>query len=178
MSLYKVDAINIKSFDLGEADKLITLYSKEKGKIRAVAKGARRIRSRFGGRLELFVYHQALLAEGKDLDQLSQAEIIEPFIKLRESIDILTTGSYLVWIIDKATEEKHPNRPLFMLLLTSLQALAGGELPDKVRQAFQRKFLEIEGIMPQLAEDLSDKAFIEHFGDYTSIKSFMGKKRK
>lgn len=173
MALYKTEAINIKSFNLGEADKLITLFTKERGKVRAVAKGARRIRSRFGGRLELLVQHQALLVEGKELDQLSQAEIINSFYKLRENMDTLVTGCYFAWIIDKATEEKQINEPLYQLLKASLEDLLNGQDFVKVRQGFQREFLEIEGIMPQIGADLTDRAFQEHFGDYASINKFM-----
>ncbi|MBU0579626.1 MAG: DNA repair protein RecO [Candidatus Margulisbacteria bacterium] len=173
MGLYKVESINIKSFNLGEADKIITLYSKEQGKIRAVAKGSRRIKSRFGGRLELFVQNQLLLAEGKQLDQISQAETINSFYTLREKMETLTTGSYFVWLIDKATEEKHPNVKLYELLLDSLISLQQAKNIADIRKNFQRRFLEIEGIMPNIGPDLKENVFQEHFGDYASIKNFI-----
>ncbi len=169
MSLYSVEAINIKSFDLGEADRIITLFSRERGKIRSVAKGARRIRSRFGGRLELLCQHRVLLLEGKDLDQLQQSETIDPFFSLKEDMNTLSTALYLAWIVDKGTEEKHANEALYRLLVDCLTLLKQGQDVVAVRHVFQKKVLEIEGIMPQLGEFVSDRIFERHFGDYASL---------
>ena len=132
------------------------------------------MRSRFGGRLELFVQHKVLLAEGKTLDQINQSETINSFYRLRENIDTLATASYFVWLIEKATEEKHSNEPLFFLLKDSLEALLDGRNIQEARKYFQKNFLEIEGILPQVGEDLTDKVFQEHFGDYASAKKFRG----
>ena len=170
MALYNVEAINIKSFDLGEADKLITLFSKERGKIRAVAKGARRIRSRFGGRLEVLCQNKVLLSEGRSLDQLQQFETIESFFRLKENMETLSTALYFTWLVDKGTEEKHANEPLYNLLADCLMLLAQGHDVNSVRNVFQRKILEIEGIMPQLGEYVSDRMFEKYFGDYASLK--------
>lgn len=172
MSLYTVEAINIKTFDLGEADKLITLFSRERGKIRAVAKGARRIRSRFGGRLELLVQHRAMLAEGKDLDHLQQSEVIESYFRLKQNIETLSTASYFVWLIDRATEVKQPNEPLYRLLNDSLTLLLQGHEAAAVRQVFQKRILQTEGILPQLGEYVTDASFQQHFGDYAHVTAF------
>jgi DNA repair protein RecO (recombination protein O) len=170
--LYSVEAINIKTFDLGEADRIITLFSRERGKIRAVAKGARRIRSRFGGRLELLVQHRVMLAEGKnDLDQLQQTETIEPFFALKENMDTLSTACYFTWLVDRATEEKQRNEPLYDLLRNSLTLLLQGHQANVVRAMFQKKILEVEGILPQLGEYVSDALFRRQFGDYAALKT-------
>jgi len=132
------------------------------------------MRSKFGGRLELFVHNQALLVEGKELDQLSQVETIDAFYPLRESLDTLAAASYFVWLVDKATEEKQVNQPLFELLLGGLRQLTEDEDLAKVRRGFQHGFLAAEGILPQLGEDLTDSAFQEHFGDYASLKRNLG----
>ncbi len=173
MGLYTAEAINIKSFNLGEADKIITLFSRQFGKIRAVAKGARRMRSKFGGRLELLVQNKVQLVSGKDLEQLSQAETINSFFSLKDNMDKLSTACYFTWLVDRATEDKQPNAPLYDLLRNSLHLLEDGHEPEIVRHTFQQKILELEGVMPQLGEYVTDSQFQKQFGEYASVNSFL-----
>lgn len=152
MPLYKTDAINIRSFNIGEADKLITLFSREYGKIKAVAKGARRTASKFGGRLEVFSYNKLLLATGKSLDIISQCETIESFYRLREDAGRLRTGLYFIKLVDLTTEERQSNEGLFDLLLNSLMILRGfGDL-NRLERYFEVKLVEVEGLFPNLGK--------------------------
>lgn len=148
MALYNVEAINIKSKNAGEADKIITLFSKGHGKIRAVAKGARRPTSKFGGRLEIFAYNHLQLATARNLDIISQCETIESFYKLREEREKLNAGFYIVRLIDIITEDRQRNDELFDLLLSGLYALQAKVDTNVFSRAFEVKLCKIEGFLP------------------------------
>ncbi|MCX5751022.1 MAG: DNA repair protein RecO [Candidatus Saganbacteria bacterium] len=119
MAFYKVKAIVIGSKPFGEADKLITLFSKEKGKLNVVAKGSRRTKSKFGGRLELFAYNEFFIAETRGLHILSQVESIESFHELRSTFSLIQTAAYMAKIVTEVTSFENPDFPLFRLLLWS-----------------------------------------------------------
>jgi len=148
MALYNVESINIRSRNTGEADKIITLFSKQYGKIQAIAKGARRPTSKFGGRLELFSYNHIQLATARTLDILSQCETIESFYKLRENKETLNAGFYMVKLIDIITEDRQKNDELFELLLGALYALGSSADANVLCRAFEVKLCDIEGFMP------------------------------
>jgi DNA repair protein RecO (recombination protein O) len=150
MPLYNDEAINIRTRPFAEADRLVILFTRTHGKISAVAKGARRPRSKFGGRLEVFTYNQVLLATGKNLDIISQCETIESFYKIREDRDKLNAGAYILRLADAVTEEGQRNTELFDLLLASLRELEKMTDPAIVCRAFEVKLSGIEGIMPSL----------------------------
>ena len=148
MSLYNVEAINIRSRNTGEADKIITLFSKGRGKIQAIAKGARRPTSKFGGRLEIFSHNHLQLATARSLDIISQCETIESFYKLRESKEKLNTGFYFIKLVDIITEDRQRNDELFDLLLEALHALGEFVDVDLLARVFEARLCEIEGLMP------------------------------
>jgi DNA repair protein RecO (recombination protein O) len=148
MALYNVEAINIKSNNTGEADKIITLFAKGHGKIRTIAKGARRPTSKFGGRLELFSYNHVQLATARNLDIMSQCETIESFYKLREDKEKLIAGFYIVKLIDIITEDRQRNDELFALLLEALHALQTPVDTNVLLRAFEVKLSKIEGFLP------------------------------
>jgi len=150
MAFYKVRAIVIKVKPFAEADKLVTFFSKEKGKIQAVAKGARRGRSSFGGRLELFSYNDFFVAETKGLHILSQVESLESFYLLREDLDLLVMACYLIKMVDSVSALGQINFPLFRLLLWSLHLLKKGVEPSFVARIFEAKLSLLEGVFPVL----------------------------
>jgi DNA repair protein RecO (recombination protein O) len=151
MALYNVESINIRSRNTGEADKIITLFSKHYGKIHAIAKGGRRPTSKFGGRLELFSYNHMQLATARTLDIISQCEMIESFYKLRENREKLNAGFYMVKLIDIITEDRQKNDELFELLLGALYALGSSTDANVLCRAFEVKLCDIEGFMPSEA---------------------------
>jgi len=148
MALYNIEAINIRSRSAGEADKIITLFSKGHGKIQAIAKGAKRPTSKFGGRLEVFSYNHLQLATARNLDIISQCETIENFYKLRESREKLNAGFYMVKLIDIITEDRQRNDELFDLLLSALYALQSHMDENLLCRAFEVKLCKVEGFMP------------------------------
>ncbi|MBU0630901.1 MAG: DNA repair protein RecO [Candidatus Margulisbacteria bacterium] len=146
MPAYKTKAISIRNKPFAEADKLVTLFSREHGKIRVLAKGARRIPSRFGGRVETFSYADYFLAKGRSLDIVSQCEVLESFQVVRDDPAGLKAGFYFLRLIDASTAEGQPNPELFDLLLAGLWRLKEKTDAPRVVVEFEKAFLRIEGI--------------------------------
>jgi len=124
----------------------VTLFTRDHGKVRAIAKGARRVPSRFGGRVEPFTYADYFIANGRSLDIVSQCQVLETFQKIRESSQFLYFGLYMLKLVSSGTADGQPYPELFDLLLSSLLGLKRGEVGRKVIKDFEKAFVEIEGI--------------------------------
>src|SRR5689334_11305024 len=123
MPLYKEQGIVLRATKLGEADKIVTILTQGSGKVRAVAKGIRRTQSRFGARLEPFTHVSLLCYQGRNLDTVTQAEILSPFRALRTDLDLIAAGETMLEAADKVAEDHERNVRLFLLLLNGLRAL-------------------------------------------------------
>lgn len=151
MPVYKAIGIVLHRFNLGETDKVVTLLTREAGKLNAVAKGARRAASKLSGATELFMYARLLLATGKSLDIISQCEIHESFPALRSDLPLLARATYLCELTDRLTEEREPNPDVFDLLLSALYLLQRArENPDVIVHAFEMRLLTERGYAPVL----------------------------
>ncbi|MBN2058327.1 MAG: DNA repair protein RecO [Candidatus Saganbacteria bacterium] len=146
MAAYKARGISLKTAPFMEADKLVTLFTREHGKVRAIAKGARRVPSRFGGRVEPFTYADYLLAKGRNLDIVSQCQVRETFQSLREDPEGLPSGLYMLKLVDAGTVEGQHHPELFDLLLDHLLKLKAGGPSRRLAKSFEREFVVIEGI--------------------------------
>jgi DNA repair protein RecO (recombination protein O) len=124
MPLYKEQGIVLRTMKLGEADRIVTVLTQGSGKIRAVAKGIRKTRSKFGARLDPFTHVDLLLYKGRELDIVTQAEIITSFRELRQDYMRFAAGEMILEAADRMIEDRDPNTRMFMLLLTSLRRLA------------------------------------------------------
>lgn len=120
---YASEAIILKRSDLGEADRVITLFAPYKGKFHAVAKGARRPVSKLAGHLELLNRSQLQLAQGRTLDIITQAEVRENFLRLRVELWHMTCGFYLAELVDRFVEERVQHTDIYTLLLQTLRYL-------------------------------------------------------
>lgn len=120
MGLYHSTAIILKTRNLGEADRVLLLLSEEYGKFEAVVKGARRPRSRFIGNTLPFNLVKAMFFTGKNLDQLSQAELTHSFVSIREELIKLAYASYWVELIDEFLPEREPAPEIFRFFLAVL----------------------------------------------------------
>lgn len=127
MPVYKAEAIVIRRASLGEADRLVTLYTRDRGKIATVAKGARKPKSRFAGRLELFTHLRALLAIGKTLDVVSQIEVVEPHAGIRTDLQRIGHAAFIAEVTDRATADREAAPELFAALRSALWIVATGE---------------------------------------------------
>ena len=147
--VHKTEAIVLKHLPLGEADYLVTLYTPNQGRLRAVARGARKIKSRLGGHLEPIMRSSLLVARGQSLDSVQQAEVLEGFRAVREDLDRLSQAIYMAELVDASTPEGQSNYPIYRLLLETLRSLDGSAAPALLPY-FQLRLLGHSGFMPEL----------------------------
>lgn len=150
MSLYHTNVIVLKSRNFGEADRVLMLLSEDLGKFQAVVKGARRGRSRFVGSTLSFNYLKAMFFTGKNLDTLSQAELIHPFSKLREELTTLAYASFWVELIDGFVPERAEVKEVFHFLLAAFLTLEQTADPALLNLAFEIRLLNYLGYQPEL----------------------------
>lgn len=146
MPAYKTKAISLKTAPFAEADKLVTLFTREYGKIRVIAKSARRVPSRLGGRVETLTYGDYFIAKCRSLDIISQCQVLESFQDLRDQPDHLLASLYILKLVDSGTVEGQRHPELFDLLLQSLCRLKAGENHRRVAKSFVKDFTVLEGI--------------------------------
>lgn len=147
---YQTEAIVLRQIKLGEADKILTLYSPTVGKLRAVVKGVRRPKSRLGGHVELLTRSQLQVARGLNLDIVTQAQIVESYLGLRDHLPTIGLGIYLADLVDQFTEERLPNAPLYVLLAEALRRLAAPGDHELVARYFELHLLDYLGYRPRL----------------------------
>lgn len=148
MPLYNTEAINLKSSRFGEADKLMTFFTKSHGKVTGIAKSAFKPTSKFGGRLEIFAYNHILLAKGKNIDIISQAETIETFYTVRQDERGRQAGMYMAKVLYFFLEDRVKDEALFDILIDCLYMLKSGISPDIVTRVFDVRFSDAEGVLP------------------------------
>ncbi|HEX6970844.1 MAG TPA: DNA repair protein RecO [Limnochordia bacterium] len=151
MALYKSQALVLRTRPLGEGDKVVTLFAEGVGKVAAVARGARRVRSRLLGGTQPFVHGRFLLFRGKSLDTLSQVEIVNPFRRLREDLTAMAAASYTAELVDLSVEEREPIDELFGLLLGTWHWIASGTQTPLALRAFELRAMSVLGYRPVLA---------------------------
>ncbi len=151
MPLYKEQGIVLRTMRLGEADRIVTVLTQGTGKIRAVAKGIRKTRSKFGARLDPFTHVDLLLYKGRELDIVTQAEIITSFRELRADYNRFTAGEMILEAADRVIEDREPNTRMFMLLLTSLRRLIDPTSDaGAVADSFLLRMTSLAGFRPAL----------------------------
>lgn len=149
MALYRDEAVVLRTHKLGEADRIIVLYSRGRGKIRAVAKGVRRTRSKFGSRLEPGSVVALQLYEGRNLDIVTQAERVDALAAIRSDLDRYGRATVILEVIDASSVEGESNPAMYKLVTGALRELdrAGNNL---VVPAFVAKYLVLEGVQPMV----------------------------
>ena len=147
---YKTDAIVLRQRKLGEADKIVTLYTSHYGKVDAEAKGVRRTKSRLAGHLEPLTVGSYMLAEGRELDIVTQAETVEAFPQLRTDLERLSRGLYCAELVDRLTPERSEGGPIYRNLEGALRLLDREESLDIVVRYFELRLLDELGYRPLL----------------------------
>ena len=151
MPLYRDEAIVLRTRKLAEADRIITLLTRQHGIVRAVAKGVRRTSSRFGSRLEPFTHVDLQLAEGRNLDVVTQAETRAPFgARISADYGCYTAGSVMLETAERlVAEERQPSLQQYLLLVGALRALAATEhRPGDLLDSFLLRSLAVAGYAP------------------------------
>jgi DNA repair protein RecO (recombination protein O) len=155
MQLYRDDAVVLRTQKLGEADRIITLLARKTGRVRAVAKGVRRTKSRFGARLEPFTHVDLMFHTGRSLDIITQAEVIRPYgVSLAGDYPRYTAGVAMLETAERLTPvDKEPALRQFLLLVGGLRALGEEERePRLVLDAYLLRSLAVAGYAPALEE--------------------------
>jgi len=151
VSLYRDRAVVLRTYRLGEADRIVVFLSERHGKVRAVAKGVRKTTSKFGARLEPLTQVDLLLWQGRsDLDIVNQVEVVNAFRAVREDLDRMPRGVALLEVADQLAQERHPDPRLYTMLVGALGALADGADPTLLAPSFFLKALVHEGAGPVL----------------------------
>ncbi len=151
MGLYRDEGIVLRTHKLGEADRIVVLFTIGRGKVRAVAKGVRKTKSRFGGRLEPPNRISLQLYEGRELDIVTQAETVEYHPALRDDLERLTDAIAVVEAVDQVTQEGESNPGLYRMFAAALRTLAQHEPRSPLLvAAFYWKLLALEGVAPVL----------------------------
>ncbi len=150
MAIRHDQGIVLRSFPFGEADKVVVLLSPNHGKLRTVAKGIRKTKSRFGGRLEPFSHVDLVLYEGRNLDTITQVSMIEPYHELRSDLDRVVAAGTMVEVADAVAQENESSVRLFLLLQRGLRALDAAPAHDDLVTAFLLKAAETIGVAPAL----------------------------
>jgi len=165
----RVDALILRHTRWGEADRLLTVFTRELGKVRVVAKGVRKIKSRKAGHLEPFMHTALQLAQGRDWWIVTQAEVIEPFSELRTDLQKTGYASYVIELLDRFTYEDGPNQPLYRLALETLLRLAKGDPLFVVIRYYEVCVLDLMGFRPQLFNCLICAEEIQAVDQYFSV---------
>ncbi len=158
---YQTEAIIIKKTKLGEADRILTLYTPHLGKIQAVAKGVRRPRSKMAGHLELLTHSLVSLARGRNLDTITGSQTINSFLPLKSNLELASCALYTIELVDQFTADHIENYPLFQSLLETMGYLCQAGNNELVLRYFELHLLNEVGYRPQLQRCVSCQATLE-----------------
>lgn len=152
MTLYKEQGIVLRTMRLGESDRIITVMTQGSGKVRAVAKGVRKTKSRWGARLEPFTHVDLVLYRGRELDIVTQAEILSPFSPIRADYARFASGQVVLEATERVAQDREKSVRTFLLLLGAMRALsAPDEDPTTVADSYLIRLAALSGFRPSLA---------------------------
>ncbi len=166
--VYKTPALVLRQRRLGDADKILTLYSAGEGKLDVVVKGVRKTKSRMAGHVEPLTQATFMLAKGKTLDVVTQVETVESFQAVRDDLDRLSRGLYCAELLDKFTEPREASFPLYRLLLDTLRRLAKREDVDTPVRFYEMALLNALGYRPELERCVVCRRELEPVTNYWS----------
>lgn len=153
--LVRVEGIVIRSIDYGEGNKILTLFTKEAGKMSMMARGAKKLKSRHAAIAQLFTYGEFTCYKSGSMGTLNNGEIWNAYYRLKEDIHKTAYASYLMELTDRMMTENEPNGPLFEQLKAALDAMDEEKDPQIVAHIYEMKMLTIAGYMPELNECVS-----------------------
>ncbi|MGZ6314851.1 MAG: DNA repair protein RecO [Candidatus Limnocylindrales bacterium] len=148
--LYVTDAIVLTRFDYGEADRIMTLFTPAYGKLKAIAKGVRRTKSRLGGSLEPLAELRVALARGRTFDVVTQVQVSHAWLRLRDSLESTATAWYLAELADRSLEERHEAEGLYALLRHAYELLDAGMAPGRVARWYEVHLADELGVRPEV----------------------------
>ena len=150
---FRSQAIILSRRDFGESDRLLTLFTPARGKIRAIAKGARKPSAKVSGHVELFARSDVMIHKGRNLDILTQAELVEPYLGLRDDLARGAYANYIAELLDRFTaDEEDESGALFALLDATMSRVADAADPRLAARFFELHLLDLVGFRPELSE--------------------------
>lgn len=152
---YKTEAIIIKKTRLGEADRILTMYTPHLGKIQAVAKGVRQPKSKMSGHLELLTYSMVSLARGRNLATVTGSQTINGFLDIKSDLELTSYALYIIELVNQFTEDGIEDYPLFKMLVDALEKLSTEKNRELVLRYFEVQLLDNLGYRPQLKQCVS-----------------------
>jgi len=153
--LYKVEGIVIRSMDYGEGNKIITLFSKEAGKVSVMVRGAKKLKSRHSAAAQLFTYGEYVFYKSGQMGTLNHAEIVQSHHILREDLRMAAYCSYVSELTDRMLDDSETNLFLFEQCKAAFQAMADGKDPEIIVHIYEMKMLAFAGYMPELEQCVS-----------------------
>ncbi|MFW0859767.1 MAG: DNA repair protein RecO [Dehalococcoidia bacterium] len=166
--IYKTEAIVLKHADLGEADRILTLYTPNMGKLKALVRGARRSRSKLGGHVEPITHCSLVLARGRSLDTVTQSQTIESFLSIRNDLWLTARALYLIELADVFTPERSENYSVYKLLLDALHELGKVRRFELLFRYFEIQLLGHVGYQPQLRDCLNCRSSLRPVENFFS----------
>ncbi len=148
--MYKTQAIVLSRFELGEADRVLTLLTPHDGKLKAIAKGVRRPGSRIGGSVEPFAELHLVLVRGRTFDVITQASVGEAWLALRDRLESAATAWYIGELAERAVEERAAAYPVYALLRRAFQLLDDGMAPGRVARWYEYGLADALGMRPEV----------------------------
>jgi DNA repair protein RecO (recombination protein O) len=168
----RVDAVVLRHSDYGEADRLLTLYTRQRGKMRVIAKGARKIASRKAGHIEPFTHVRLQLATGRDMLIVTQADTVDAYLPLRDDLLLTSRASYALELLDRFSyEDETENASIFRLLTETLARLASKSDPWLALRYYEMRLLDHLGFRPQLFECVNCRREIQAEDQFFSFSA-------
>ena len=148
--IYRTTGIVLARFDLGEADRVLTILSPTEGKLRAIAKGVRRPGSRIGGSVEPFAELDLVLSRGRTFDVVSQASVAHAWLDLRDRLDRAATAWYVAELADRAVEDREEAGSVYGALRRAFQLIDDGMEPGRVARWYETVLADALGMRPEV----------------------------
>jgi DNA repair protein RecO (recombination protein O) len=164
----------LSRFDLGEADRVLTLITPGGGKLKAIAKGIRRPTSRLGGSLEPFAELNVALARGRTFDVVTQVSVGHAWLRLRDSLESTATAWYLAELADRSLEERHAAEPLYALLRRAYELLDAGMAPGRVARWYEMHLADELGMRPEVDRCAECDRLLEADGSFRWVPPLGG----
>ena len=165
----KVEAIVISHTNFGEADRILTLFTRELGKIKSIAKGVRKEHSRKAGHLEPFTRSVLMLGRGTNFWVISQAETVDAYDPIRADLARTAMAAYCMELVDRFTTENEIHSTLYRLVKDTLARLSTQDPPFNIIRYFEMRFLELVGFRPELFHCVQCGAEIKPEDQFFSI---------
>lgn len=180
MAVYQDEAVVIKHLDFEETSRILTLCTRFHGKVAAIAKGVRRLHSRKAGSLEQFNQIRVFLAEGKNLDIVTEVEVLQSFHQLSKSLEAVALAYQMCELVDSLTPERQENTEVYELLVAGLKAVRRGKSDlYQLKRSFQIKLLKLCGFWPEArlipdkeVQNLVKQIIGEPLGNKIKVESF------